>query len=341
MSERFYFSHDYGARNDPKLQRLQMEMGHEGKGIYWDLVEMLYENGGRLKMSDIKSIAFGIRVEYKKVEKLIKSEEFDLFKIKDGYFYSSSAIERLEKRYQKSKQAKKAAEKRWSKNESSSADELYDEHFKEETPETKAEEPLPIKETPKEEKENASAMRQHTKNDADAMHPHTKTDADAYENTCGRNAIKERKGKESKEKDNKGKKEEENKVNKLGRASPAGYFTLLKTEFLEAFKQKKGLDYYFTAKDAGALKQLEKKIEYSFRAAHMEVSEEGMRSTIRIMVTQHGQKWIDDNLSIPILNSKYNEIVAGIKQKKGRGSTEGLKREIYSRIFSNAGPTDT
>ena len=33
-----YFPHDYGARNDPKLAKLQMDMGYEGVGMYWSLV---------------------------------------------------------------------------------------------------------------------------------------------------------------------------------------------------------------------------------------------------------------------------------------------------------------
>ena len=45
--ESFYFSHDYGSRNDPKLVKVLMKLKQEGKGVYWDLIEMLYEQGDR------------------------------------------------------------------------------------------------------------------------------------------------------------------------------------------------------------------------------------------------------------------------------------------------------
>ena len=48
MKELPYITHDFGARNDPKLMDLQMEMGGQGLGIFWCLVEMLWENGGTI-----------------------------------------------------------------------------------------------------------------------------------------------------------------------------------------------------------------------------------------------------------------------------------------------------
>ena len=43
MKDSNYFSHDFGARNDPKLIELQMEMGGQGLAIFWCIVEMLWE----------------------------------------------------------------------------------------------------------------------------------------------------------------------------------------------------------------------------------------------------------------------------------------------------------
>jgi len=40
----YYFQHDYNARNDPDIISLRAEYGWEGYGIYWLLVEMMYES---------------------------------------------------------------------------------------------------------------------------------------------------------------------------------------------------------------------------------------------------------------------------------------------------------
>jgi len=92
-----YFSHDFGARNDPKLQDVQIQMGMEGIGIYWCVVEMLYEQGGYLPVSALRGMAFSMHVDEAKVTSII--EDFGLFsKTEDGLFYSSSALARIEKK---------------------------------------------------------------------------------------------------------------------------------------------------------------------------------------------------------------------------------------------------
>jgi hypothetical protein len=108
----FYFSHDYGARNDPKLQKVLMRLGHKGKGIFWDLIEVMYEQGGYLVLSEIESYAFNLRIEDPNILlKLIN--DFDLFKIDGDKFYSESVLRRLSIRDEKSNKARKSAEARW------------------------------------------------------------------------------------------------------------------------------------------------------------------------------------------------------------------------------------
>jgi len=111
--ETFYFSHDYGARNDPKLIKLLMKLGQEGKGIYWDLVEMLYEQNGYLDLHECESIAFALRTDCDKLISVLK--DFDLFVNDGNYFYSQSVLNRLAQRSEKSHQATLAAYQRWNK----------------------------------------------------------------------------------------------------------------------------------------------------------------------------------------------------------------------------------
>lgn len=110
MKDTFYFSHDYNARTDPKIKRLLARHGMLGYGIYWAIIEDLYNNANALQ-TDCECIAYDLRVEYELIRSVIF--DFDLFKI-DGEFFSSLSIQRrLDDRNEKSEKARKSAEYRW------------------------------------------------------------------------------------------------------------------------------------------------------------------------------------------------------------------------------------
>lgn len=109
----FYFSHDYSGRNDPKLQKVLMKLGQAGKGVFWDLIEMLYEQDGYLLLSECESYAFALRTDCETINRLIN--DFDLFKKTSENFWSESVLRRLDQRDEKSKKASKSAKTRWDK----------------------------------------------------------------------------------------------------------------------------------------------------------------------------------------------------------------------------------
>lgn len=111
MKKVFYFQHDYNARNDPKLQDLLAEHGVAGIGIFWCVVEQLYEQGGRLPHKACKSIAFALHVDCKVVESVVC--DFDLFKSDSASFWSNSVIARLDRRREISDRRKASATSRW------------------------------------------------------------------------------------------------------------------------------------------------------------------------------------------------------------------------------------
>lgn len=119
MKETFYFSHDYNARNDPKLLLVLMKLGHEGKSVYWDLIEMLYEQQGYLVMGDIENYAFALRTHIDIINKLI--HDFDLFENDTIKFWSKSVLFRLKIRHEKSEKARKSALLRWKNSEGKNA----------------------------------------------------------------------------------------------------------------------------------------------------------------------------------------------------------------------------
>ena len=72
-----YFSHDYNARRDRKMVRLRLQMGYEGVGIFWSIVEYLYENGNECRREDVDIMADDLRVEEGTLRRVL--EEFGLF----------------------------------------------------------------------------------------------------------------------------------------------------------------------------------------------------------------------------------------------------------------------
>lgn len=112
MKETFYFTHDYNARNDLKLVKVRKKYGHEGYGIYWILVEMMYEHGGKLPF-ELEDLAYELRTEAGIIKSII--EDFGLFKKDDTHFWSDSVIGRLKARQDKQEKARQSANSRWGK----------------------------------------------------------------------------------------------------------------------------------------------------------------------------------------------------------------------------------
>ena len=118
MKDSQYITHDLGARNDPKLMDLQMEMGGQGLAIFWCLVEMLWENEGYIP-ANYKSIAFALRwCKPSEVEKVVTG--FGLFQVEDGRLFSRSALERITHKRDtieaKREGGRKGACRRWNAN---------------------------------------------------------------------------------------------------------------------------------------------------------------------------------------------------------------------------------
>lgn len=108
----FYFSHDYNARNDQKIKGLIKKHGMSGYGVWWAIVEELYNNANALRL-DYEGIAYDLRSDGITVKSVI--HDFDLFVI-DGEIFGSVSIERrISERNSKSLKARESANKRWEK----------------------------------------------------------------------------------------------------------------------------------------------------------------------------------------------------------------------------------
>lgn len=106
----FYFSHDYNSRNDEKIKFLIRKHGMLGYGIFWAIIEDLYNNANALR-NDYEGIAYDFRVDTNIIKSIIT--EFDLFVFDNNTFGSLSVQKRLDERDSKSIKARQSASKRW------------------------------------------------------------------------------------------------------------------------------------------------------------------------------------------------------------------------------------
>jgi hypothetical protein len=151
MKDTYYFSHDYNSRNDHKIKRLISKHGYLGYGLFWAIIEDLYNNANALQ-TDYESIAFDLRTSENIIESIIN--DFDLFIIEGDNFGSLSAQRRLEERDAKSQKARETAFKRWNKN-----------------------------------KENANAMQTHSKGNAIKESKENKKESKEYNYGANNNII--------------------------------------------------------------------------------------------------------------------------------------------------------
>ena len=114
MKKSYYFPHDYHARHDPKLIKLRLITGCEGLGIYWCLIEMLYEENGYLSLEDIPLYAKELNTTEEKVIKVLDTP--NLFTKKHQKFTSNTLLKRLKHINTKSSKARTSANKRWDAN---------------------------------------------------------------------------------------------------------------------------------------------------------------------------------------------------------------------------------
>ena len=112
MNKSYYFQHDYNAAQDIKILFLRQQLGIEGYGIYWFILEQLAISGGSMPMKIIPVIAMQIQTPADKVYAVIKN--YELFTItEDDSFFSPRLLEQLEYRKFLSESGKNGAQLRW------------------------------------------------------------------------------------------------------------------------------------------------------------------------------------------------------------------------------------
>ena len=111
--EAYYFSHDSNAKDDPKILKLRMNLGWEGYGLFWGLIELLRNQPDYRMQKHYMSIAFALHTDESKIKSLVN--DFDLFSQDQDLFWSESLLKRMELKEEKSEKMRNAANKRWNK----------------------------------------------------------------------------------------------------------------------------------------------------------------------------------------------------------------------------------
>jgi len=90
---------------------MRSKLGIESYGIFWSVLEMLFTEENKLCIDDYDSLAFGLQCDAKILKQVI--EDFDLFVVEDGCFYSKRLHKQINDINNKSNKAKENASKRW------------------------------------------------------------------------------------------------------------------------------------------------------------------------------------------------------------------------------------
>lgn len=113
-AETIWFRHDTGALSDRLMQRLMRRHGMEGVGVYWGIVEALYQEDGIIQLDHIEDLAFTFHVDEETVDTIVR--ESGLFKIDGESFYSERISRELDLKNEKSEKARKAVNSRRDRN---------------------------------------------------------------------------------------------------------------------------------------------------------------------------------------------------------------------------------
>jgi len=92
---------------------MRSKLGIESYGIFWALLELLFNEENKLCIDDYSVLAFSLQCDADKLKSVI--EDFDLFIIEDGCFYSKRLNDHIENINSKSLKAKESVNKRWEK----------------------------------------------------------------------------------------------------------------------------------------------------------------------------------------------------------------------------------
>lgn len=114
MKDAYWFRHDSNARNDEKIIDLRGDLGYEGYGLYWGIIEYLRDNENYEAEYKPQRLAMVLQSDPEIIKQVI--EGYRLFQFNEsGKFFSSSLKERMKEMDRKRSLQREKALKRWGK----------------------------------------------------------------------------------------------------------------------------------------------------------------------------------------------------------------------------------
>lgn len=115
-----YFPHSYGASSTAKMTYLRKALGLEGIGLYWILIEELYNHdNGTIYFDELPAIAYNQRIDSEedmhKLERVIKEFGLFVFNEEENAFTATEVQDQLQFRQEKSELARQSVQARWEK----------------------------------------------------------------------------------------------------------------------------------------------------------------------------------------------------------------------------------
>ena len=126
---------------------------------------------------------------------------------------------------------------------------------------------------------------------------------------------------------------------------PTSIITLARQVFETYFNETYNDVYYWTAKDAGAMRLLLNKIKFRRTSKGLSVEEQDLLESLSALLHSITDKWICSNFSVTNIASKYNEIVAQAKLNHNRNGNirkvnqESIASEEKSMRLQDAAET--
>jgi len=297
-----YFSHDAGARRDPKVLKMLAKYGAEGYGLWWMLIEFLREQDDYTlpynDEEDIAGLSMELRITTDKLSAFIADciERYGLLKLEDGKLFSTSLNDRMNRMEEISEKRKAAIKKRW-----------------EATPED-------ISDTKKK-----SSNTNELQDDTNVIQMY-------YKSTEKEKEIEIEKEKEY---------IELYRVNRRGK--PFGFNAVLLALFSAQYDLSRDIPY--TAK-----RDRDEKHMNSIHRQYMELKKNRgetpdtvqtyieMRLLFRLACGVVSDDWIFTNMSPPLLDSKFNQVMALIRKEDGNNKNgTNSERKLTDQDIESVG----
>lgn len=87
--------------------------------------------------------------------------------------------------------------------------------------------------------------------------------------------------------------------------------------------------YYWSAKDAGSMSSLLKKLKYQREQKKMPIDDQNVLNALKYLLDSITEGWIFENFSVTNINSKFNEIVSQAIAKKNGQTTSNTATGQY------------